>query len=1273
MTGEALKDIADKALMGKLKEVDSESEESKSVSSVSVKQEESGVQEIKSVKLSESESNNVGKTDCVEQIVEKFDLGQVKEAYDTLARSIKMIQKESVENDKATKLAKATLLDKQNEVNFHLDTIASLKKELELKYPYGVEAALNLKLRSIEDDLPETIDVTFSPSDTDNESQVIKTVVDQVLDEESEKSEKAQFEKVVSDSEDEGNFLDQYIPKSEKSVNDDPIMVVYTMIGTDKLYSDYEYPLQNVKIENVEKVLKLVEMNINEVNNNEFFSKPKKSFVTSRPTSSGKKDGDDDVVEFENEVDKFLAEFPPITNKVKMIVKEEVPNVTFDFPKTNAKCDVMFGSVSEGLPKSILSKWIMDTGASRHMTGMLALLYDVKSINGSYVGFAGNQGGRIVGQGTLSNGVISFDKGSSVVFDPLHNSCCDLDIHKNPKLAKFSGVLEFVGRIPIQKALTDQRPIYKSHIERFWKNASYDDQNKVISSIVEVHGKEEKILVTEALIREVVNFPDEPESPMRFPERMVKGCMLRMGYQGALNAGNYLKSKFQKPYKFLIHCVLMSLSHTKGSYDTMRDYQMNMVTALLLNKKYNFSHIVFHYMAENIKTGSKSWMYPRFVQMMIDHAYPEIDRNINNDLLIQSHMSNDTLKQLVRYHPNHPEPKVGAAFFGFIKDANYVDPDPFDHQNWRNVAEMKEAAYAEELKVLEDFKSTKNEWYVKETGRRRRKATPIVQNAEESSSQPKKKQKKVAKTLLVDEPEEDETVVAAEEDPFNVEKNLMFDTEVLETGPTVEVEVEHVVNVEAQKGKEKVIDDIEGDDVDKDTTSSSSSSDDEIDETERLRRVQKEIEQEKLLRKRKRQEKDDDDAYVPSPEHVFESQSPPGGRKKAVARKKVISPKIRKVTPKIKMPKITPPLTQGQLTPGSAGFRNFPKVPSNLNVSLDDVGDFDFANTSQVKNVEKKVHEVIAENKKLAAENKKVIDCERILEMRVKRLENDNKELTPPLTQGQLTPGSAGFRNFPKVPSNLNVSLDDVGDFDFANTSQVKNVEKKVHEVIAENKKLAAENKKVIDCERILEMRVKRLENDNKELVKKIDSDQSEIDIFKVKIAELEEEKARRDEQNEYFKLKNKELEAAKAFRDHEFYMLNKVVESMLGMSVEQKFEELQVEELRAERQAKIDEQTKEKGKGVEGSSAVTERSIVPSMVVENPEPISAVSGLFEDYTPLEELIGDSDEDDEEEDEEEDEKDEKVYSASSHGSGKDDDDDDAQGGTGLKVTEASAE
>ncbi|XP_021985530.1 RNA-binding protein 33-like [Helianthus annuus] len=609
--------------------------------------------------------------------------------------------------------------------------------------------------------------------------------------------------------------------------------------------------------------------------------------------------------------------------------------------------------------------------------------------------------------------------------------------------------------------------------------------------------------------------------------------------------------------------------------------------------------------------------------MLIDHAYPEIDRDIKDDLLVQAHMTNNTLKQLVKYHPNHPEPTLVVEPFGFIKDVKYVDPDPVNHQNWRNEVEMKEARYADELKILKDFKTTKNEWYVKETRRRRRMATPIVREGEGSSSQPKKKQKKAAQTLLIDEPEEDnpvvsvekEQVVTAEDDPFNVDQ--LFDRDVLETGPKIVADVNKVVNVESQKEKEKIVEDVEGDDVNKDTTSSSSSSDDGIDEIESQKRIQEEIEKEKLLRKRKRQEKDDDDVYVPSPEHVSGSQSPPGGRKKAGACKKVVSPKLRKVSPKIKIPKIVlkkkqtkeskkPPTPPHEPIPPQSPIQSPPLQPTSPQQSSPP---------------------------KQPTPPRQPSPIHHSPPLQQPFLTSQEIFQTPPLTQMQPGLSSKGLY----TPQD---NLLDVGDFDFANTSQVRNVEKKVEEVVAENKRLAAENKKVSHRDKVLEMRVKKLEMDNKELVKKIESDQSEIDILKVKVAELEEEKARRDEQNEYFKLKIKEFEAAKALRDHEFYMLNKVVESMLGSSVEQKFEELQVEELRAERQAEIERQMKDKGKGVEGSSAVTERSIVPSMVVDNAEPIYAVSGLFEDDTPMNE---------------------------------DDDDDDAQGGTGLKVTEASTE
>ncbi|KAJ0782592.1 hypothetical protein HanPSC8_Chr01g0012011 [Helianthus annuus] len=242
---------------------------------------------------------------------------------------------------------------------------------------------------------------------------------------------------------------------------------------------------------------------------------------------------------------------------------------------------------------------------------------------------------------------------SSVEFDPLHNICCVYD-EKLPKMVVFKDILEFMKRLPIQKALTNQHSVFKSHIAYFWKNAQYDEANDVITSIVSLNGEDKEIIITEQLIREVLDFPDDEKSPTGFPERMVKGCMLRMGYSGPLNNANYLKACFSKPYKFFIHSVVHALSHRNGRYDVMRDYKLCMVTALVLNKKYNFSRIVFHYMKENTTSKSRSWMYPRFVRMMIDHAYPDLVKDEDNDLLVLNHMDNETLIRLSKYHKNWP-------------------------------------------------------------------------------------------------------------------------------------------------------------------------------------------------------------------------------------------------------------------------------------------------------------------------------------------------------------------------------------------------------------------------------------------------------------------------------------------------------------------------------------------------------------------------------------------------------------------------------------------
>ncbi|MFS8006725.1 hypothetical protein Hanom_Chr14g01252551 [Helianthus anomalus] len=542
----------------------------------------------------------------------------------------------------------------------------------------------------------------------------------------------------------------------------------------------------------------------------------------------------------------------------------------------------------------------------------------------------------------------------------------------------------------------------------------------------------------------------------------------------------------------------------------MKDYQMCMVTALVLNKKYNFSRIIFHYMNDNISSGSKSLVYLRFVQMMLDHAYPNLVKDEQNDLLVLNHMDNETLIRLSKYTTNWPEPKTKTEFFGFIKSDEYEDPDLINHLKWRHDEEMKEKSAIDELTKLEEFVETRNEWFTHEVREKKRggKRMPKVQPEEGSSSQPQKKRKKKAvETLLMDEPEEDETKADIEKDHEQVspetEQLLKSIDDTLEVGKTASQNVEITI----------------------------------------IRRP-----------------------------------------KETTSRKRVTTPAARKLIFRLK----TKPPSEPQNKPPSPPPQQPPQSPQHHTLSP--------------------IHE---------------------------------QQITSPhLTFNK----HHQFHNNHKFILLLNHPLDD---FSFVNDDLVKKLQKKVDEVSSEKKKL--------------EKRVKSVEVENVCLLKKVEADQADIDILKVRIAVLEEEKARRDEQNEYFKLKNKELEAQNSRKEHDEYMLKKVIEDLIEKSIEQRFEEIELEEVRAKLKAEIEVEMKNKGKNVQVEHVieVSERAIVPSIVpessIQEPCPITSVPG---------------DEDDEEDEEDDNLKDhaDEVYYVHD-----DDNDDDDQSTSGIKVTEASNE
>ncbi|KAJ0827365.1 putative transcription factor interactor and regulator CCHC(Zn) family [Helianthus annuus] len=154
------------------------------------------------------------------------------------------------------------------------------------RYPNDerVKKATNLQWESESSvNLPESIDVVFTSSDTDQQSQLMKKVVDHMLendDIEESKSESASESKSESSTpgqtEKQGKIVyDKEFLLSKSNLDDGLFKVVYTLNDSDKLYSDEEFPIRGVKTELINKVFKLTEINMSEIKDLCLIDKPK--------------------------------------------------------------------------------------------------------------------------------------------------------------------------------------------------------------------------------------------------------------------------------------------------------------------------------------------------------------------------------------------------------------------------------------------------------------------------------------------------------------------------------------------------------------------------------------------------------------------------------------------------------------------------------------------------------------------------------------------------------------------------------------------------------------------------------------------------------------------------------------------------------------------------------------------------------------------------------------------------------------------------------------
>ncbi|XP_021980618.1 bromodomain-containing protein 4-like [Helianthus annuus] len=394
--------------------------------------------------------------------------------------------------------------------------------------------------------------------------------------------------------------------------------------------------------------------------------------------------------------------------------------------------------------------------------------------------------------------------------------------------------------------------------------------------------------------------------------------------------------------------------------------------------------------------------------MMLDHAYPNLVKDEQNDLLLLHHMDNETLIRLSKYTKNWPKPKK-TEFFGFIKSDKYEDPDPYTKE--------------EKEKKKKDGKRT---------------PTPKVQAEEGSSSQPqKKRKKKVVEKMLVDEPEVDESEANVEKD----QEQLSPETEQLLK------DIDNTLEVGKSASKMAVDDEEE----------SSSGSEVDIDaEVDRWIKENYDPKDREKQKKRKRSSDDADETYVPSENVQVVSPPSSGGRKKSTSRKRIQTPAARKLKLKLK---INPP-SEPQTKPPSQSKP--PSSPQNKQLSPPPRQPSpDPLQSPPQHHISSPIHEQPP-------------------------ITSPHIQQTPPIPQPPVhtTPGSSGFENFPHIPEDT--VLEKLDDFSFVNDDLVKELQKKVNEALSEKKKL--------------EERVKFVKSENSSLLKKIEADQADIDILKVRV-----------------------------------------------------------------------------------------------------------------------------------------------------------------------------
>lgn len=248
---------------------------------------------------------------------------------------------------------------------------------------------------------------------------------------------------------------------------------------------------------------------------------------------------------------------------------------------------------------------------------------------------------------------------------------------KSDKSKLFDEMNDFLEKSNTHFALTMNPVICKQRIAEFWDSAKKSvDSNGVGKIDSRVNGNE--ISLTEEMIRKHLKFNDAGGDPDYKSELYLK-TYEAIGYGGDLTCGTIKKGQLPYVWRYLAHTILHCLSHKKTAWDELAAPQSSAFHGLVNGLNFNFSKMIFDGMLENLKPKRIFYMYPRFIQHILNCEFPNLqisDQHLELKSFTSKTFSNMQVNKTVFLgkDTSHPIPKARTAPEQTAPGDNIVTP-----------------------------------------------------------------------------------------------------------------------------------------------------------------------------------------------------------------------------------------------------------------------------------------------------------------------------------------------------------------------------------------------------------------------------------------------------------------------------------------------------------------------------------------------------------------------------------------------------------------------